>query len=318
MPSKTEKGFKHFAILYLKGMAMGAADVVPGVSGGTIALITHIYERLIRAVDTISISLVIQLFSSKRKEAWQTIDGRFLLTLFLGIGTSIFLLTGWVSWLLENHPIPLWAFFFGLILGSAFILKNTIERWNVKSVLALSIGATIAFGVGLISPTAGSDNLLYLFFCGILVVIAMILPGISGAFILILLGAYGTALETVAQLKALAFEGFITFSVMATGGLVGLKVFSKVLRYLFSHFKNIMLATMTGFLLGSLFKVWPWKEATDFYTNSHGEQKTLSSIAVFPEVSDPSSQFVFAIAAFIFGVLLLFLLEQLSKKKQDA
>lgn len=296
---------------------MGAADVVPGVSGGTIALITHIYERLIRAIDTLSISLVLQLFSAKRKETWHTLDGNFLLSLVLGISTSILLVTGLISWVLENHPIPLWAFFFGLILGSAFILKNTVSNWNVTAFIWLCIGAAIALGIGLVSPSTGSDNLIYLFFCGMLVVIAMILPGISGAFILILLGAYGTALETVEQLKNFSLEGIIVFAVMASGGLIGLKVFSKALRWLFFHFKNMVLATMTGFLLGSLYKVWPWKKVTEFYTNSHGEETALNTSAVIPDVSDPSSQFTFALAAFILGVALLYILERLSKSQPN-
>ncbi|MGB0280401.1 MAG: DUF368 domain-containing protein [Flavobacteriaceae bacterium] len=207
-----KEAYKQHLVTYLKGMTMGAADVVPGVSGGTIALITHIYERLINAIDTISITLVLQLFTSKRKEAWNKLDGSFLLALTLGIGTSILLVTGGISWLLEHYPIPLWAFFFGLILGSAFVLKNAINQWNITSVLMLLLGAFLAFGIGLVTPSQGSESLLYLFFCGMLVVIAMILPGISGAFILILLGAYGTALDTVDQLKAFELEGFIVFA----------------------------------------------------------------------------------------------------------
>lgn len=313
-----KESVQHLIVVYLKGLAMGAADVVPGVSGGTIALITHIYERLIRAIDTLSLPLILQLFSSKRKEAWVKLDGSFLITLALGIGTSILLLTGGISWVLENHPIPLWAFFFGLILGSAYILKNTISRWKTSTLLALLVGAVTAFSVGLISPSAGSNNLVYLFFCGMLVVIAMILPGISGAFILILLGAYSTALDTVELLKAFAFEGVLVFVVMATGGLVGLKVFSKVLRWLFTHYKNLVLAAMTGFLLGSLYKVWPWKKVIEYHTNSHGEETPLSTIAVLPSFADPSAQVVLATVAFMLGVILLFVLEQLSKKQPHA
>lgn len=301
------------AIVYFKGLAMGAADVVPGVSGGTIALITHIYERLIRAVDTISVRLILELFTPKRKAAWEKIDGSFLLALFLGIITSILLLSGGVTWLLKNHPIPLWAFFFGLILGSALILKKSIPTWNLTTVTPLIAGTVVAFGVGLISPSVASDNLLYLFFCGMLVVIAMILPGISGAFILILLGAYGTALETVEQLKILALEGVIVFLVMASGGLVGLKLFSKLLRWLFTHHENTILATMTGFLLGSLYKVWPWKQIIEYYTNSSGEKIPLKTIAVLPSFSDTSDHFIAALIAFLLGGILLFLLNYFSK-----
>lgn len=312
------KAYQRFIVIYLKGVVMGAADVVPGVSGGTIALVTHIYERLIRAIDTVSLPLILQLFSTKRKQAWKTIDGSFLLALVLGIGTSILLVTSGISWLFENYPIPLWAFFFGLILGSAFVLKNTISNWNTYTSAALCIGAIIAFGVGFFSPSSGSDNLIYLFFCGVLVVIAMILPGISGAFILILLGAYDTALKTVDQLKSFELEGLIVFCVMASGGIVGLKVFSKLLRWLFSTHKELVLATMTGFLFGSLYKVWPWKRITEFYTNSQGEQEPLTTRAILPDVFEPSTQFISAIIAFAVGVILLLFLERLSKKQDHA
>lgn len=297
---------------------MGAADVVPGVSGGTIALITHIYERLINAIDNVSLSLVLQLFSANRKAAWTKLDGSFLGALALGIGTSILLVTGGISWLLAHYPIPLWAFFFGLILGSAFVLKNSVTNWNITAIMMLLFGTFIAFGIGLISPSQGSENLIYLFFCGLLVVIAMILPGISGAFILILLGAYGTALEAVMQIKALQLKGFIVFAVMASGGLVGLKVFAKLLRWLFTHYKNTIFAVMTGFLLGSLYKVWPWKEVTQYYTNSSGEREPLSAVSVLPDMLNPNAQVTLAIAAFFLGLIILFLLERLSKNKSDA
>ncbi len=313
-----KEAYKQHLVTYLKGMAMGAADVVPGVSGGTIALITRIYERLINTIDTISIKLVLQLFTSKRKEAWNKLDGSFLLALTLGIGTSILLATGGISWLLEHYPIPLWAFFFGLILGSAFVLKKAINQWSITSILMLFLGVFVAFGIGLVPPTQGSDNLIYLFFCGMLVVVAMILPGISGAFILILLGAYRTALDTVDQLKAFELEGFIVFAVMASGGLVGLKVFAKLLRWLFTNYKNMVLATMTGFLLGSLYKVWPWKEVTQYYTNSSGERTPLTSVSVVPDVLTADTQVVLAVSTFILGLALLFFLEYLSKNKSYA
>lgn len=297
---------------------MGAADVVPGVSGGTIALITHIYERLINAIDKVSLSLVLQLFSAERKKAWDALDGSFLLALALGIGTSILLVTGGISWLLTHYPIPLWAFFFGLILGSAFVLKNAVSHWNIVSILILLLGGCVAFGIGLVSPSEGSESLIYLFLCGLLVVIAMILPGISGAFILVLLGAYGTALEAVAQIKAFETEGFIVFAVMASGGLVGLKVFAKLLRWLFTQYKNAVFAVMTGFLLGSLYKVWPWKEVTQYYTNSSGEREPLTAISVMPDILNSDAQVTLAITAFLLGLILLFLLERLSKNKSDA
>lgn len=301
-------------VVYLKGLAMGAADVVPGVSGGTIALITHIYERLIKAIDNVSLTLVLQLFGRNRKAAWQSLDGSFLLTLILGIGTGMLLVSSGVSWLLTTYPIPLWAFFFGLILASAFVLKNSVTKWNITAIIMMVIGFFVAFGIGLITPNTGSDSLLYLFLCGVLVVIAMILPGISGAFILILLGVYETALNAFEKLKNFEVEGLVVFLVMAAGGLVGLKAFAKILRWLFTQHKNIVLAAMTGFLLGSLYKVWPWKKVTSYYTNSDGLAEPLTTAVVLPELSNPDAQVLLAFAAFIAALCLLYFLEKFSTK----
>ena len=301
-------------VVYLKGLAMGAADVVPGVSGGTIALITHIYERLIKAIDNVSLTLVLQLLGRNRKAAWQSLDGSFLLTLILGIGTGMLLVSSGISWLLTTYPIPLWAFFFGLILASAFVLKNSVAKWSGSAFVATALGFFVAFGIGLITPNTGSESLLYLFLCGVLVVIAMILPGISGAFILILLGAYETALNALDKLKNFELEGLVVFLVMAAGGVVGLKAFAKILRWLFTQHKNIVLAAMTGFLLGSLYKVWPWKKVTSYYTNSDGLAEPLTTAVVLPELSNPDAQVLLAFVAFIAALCLLYFLEKFSTK----
>jgi putative membrane protein len=309
-----KQSMQEYIVVYLKGLAMGAADVVPGVSGGTIALMTHIYERLIKAIDNVSLTLVLQLFGRNKKAAWQTLDGSFLLTLALGISTSILLVSSGVSWLLSAYPVPLWAFFFGLILASAFVLKKSVTKWDITALVSLLIGFFVAFGIGLITPSTGSDNLLYLFLCGVLVIVAMILPGISGAFILILLGAYETALNTLEKLKNFDTEGILIFLVMALGGLVGLKTFSRILRWLFNKHKNIVLAAMTGFLMGSLFKVWPWKKVTSCYINSDGYSEPLTSKIVLPELFNPDAQVMLAFLAFITALCLLYFLEKFSTK----
>jgi putative membrane protein len=312
------KSYQNIFVIYLKGLTMGAADLVPGVSGGTIALITHIYERLIRAIDNVSFTLIKQLFGSSRQAAWKALDGSFLLSLALGIGTSILLLSGLIEWLLQSYPIPLWAFFFGLILGSSFILKNSITRWKISTYAAFVVGIVVAFGVGLLAPSSGSESLLYLFFCGMLIVIAMILPGISGAFILVLLGAYETALETVSKLKNLDPDGLLIFVVMASGGLIGLKLFSKGLNWLFSYHKNTVLAAMTGFLIGSLYKVWPWKLATAYFENSDGVLEPLTTKAILPQFGNPSQLLEVALICFGLALLILFSLEKMSKRNANA
>lgn len=297
---------------------MGAADIIPGVSGGTIALITHIYERLIRAIDNVSFSHIKQLFGPDRRAAWKALDGSFLLPLALGIGTSILLLSGFIEWLLQSYPIPLWAFFFGLILGSSFILKRSITHWNIGTYAAFVVGIIVAFGVGLLAPSSGSESLLYLFFCGMLIVIAMILPGISGAFILVLLGAYETALETVSKLKHFDPDGLLIFAVMATGGLIGLKLFSRGLNWLFSYHKNTVLAAMTGFLIGSLYKVWPWKLVTAYFENSDGVLEPLTTKAILPQFGNPSQLLEVALICFGLALLILFSLEKMSKRNTNA
>jgi putative membrane protein len=180
------------------------------------------------------------------------------------------------------------------------------------------VGIVVAFGVGLLAPSSGSESLLYLFFCGMLIVIAMILPGISGAFILVLLGAYETALETVSKLKNLDPDGLLIFVVMASGGLIGLKLFSKGLNWLFSYHKNTVLAAMTGFLIGSLYKVWPWKLATAYFENSDGVLEPLTTKAILPQFGNPSQLLEVALICFGLALLILFSLEKMSKRNANA
>ena len=316
---------RDYIVLYLKGMAMGAADVVPGVSGGTIAFISGIYEELLESIDNIKLSAISVLRKQGFAAAWKQINGSFLLVLLLGIATSIVSLAKGIKWLLLNEPVLLWAFFFGLVLASIFYIGKQITKWNILGI-ALLLGATVlSYFITIAEPFASPDSHIYLFFCGFVAIIAMILPGVSGAFILLLLGAYGTAINTVndlseglsngnmTQLKA----GFLNFVVLGLGAILGLKTFSKILNWMFKHYKNLTLALLTGFMIGSLNKIWPWKNVLSWRTNSHGEEVPLLEESVLPAQFDGDSQIGMVVLFIIIGFLTIFVLEALGKRKRS-
>ena len=256
---------KKFLTLYLKGLAMGAADVVPGVSGGTIAFITGIYEELINSLKSISVDKLKLLKDSGIAATWKAINGNFLLTLLLGIATSIFTLSSAISYLLENFSEITWSFFFGLIVASVFLLRKSIKSWNVSIVAHLILGILVAYGVSVVAPVKGSDSTLYLFMSGSVAICAMILPGISGAFILLLLGMYS---QVISAVKSLEINAMIIF---ASGCAFGLISFSRFLSWMFEKFHNQTIALLTGFMIGSLNKVWPWKKTLETWEDHHGK-----------------------------------------------
>lgn len=270
---------KNKVLLFLKGYAMGAADVVPGVSGGTIAFITGIYETLLESISNFDSSLLRIWKKEGFKAVWQKVNGSFLAVLIFGIASSIITLAKVVEYLLHNHPIQVWSFFFGLVLTSVWLVGRTVEKWDTKSIIALIIGTAIAYTVTILPPFADSANLFYILFCGSLAICAMILPGISGSFILILLGAYTTVLGAISALIS-AILDFNTAAIMSNGSVIavfgigcviGLLSFSKLLNYLFKTAKNTVIAVLTGFLIGSLNKIWPWKETLTSFVKHAGE-----------------------------------------------
>ena len=262
--------------VFLRGMLMGAADIVPGVSGGTMAFITGIYDTLLGSLRSFDLDFLGRLLRLDIGGAWQHVNGGFLLALLLGIGTSIFSLARLISWILANHPVPLWAFFFGLILASAVVLLRQIEGWNPPRALCLLAGATTA-GMIAFSPAASMDfGLAGVFLSGFLAICAMILPGISGSFILVLLGMYGTVLVAVKSLDLVFLLVFIA------GAAAGLLCFSRLLYWLLNRFHHATMAVLTGFLFGSLVIVWPWKHVLDWVQGSHGQLKAARRIPVSP------------------------------------
>ncbi len=304
-----KRTFLDYIFISLRGLAMGAADIVPGVSGGTIAFISGIYEELINSINNINTSLLTPLKNRDFKGFWKQANGNFLLSLLLGIIISIISLAKLVSTLLENHPIPLWAFFFGLVLASVIFVGKEIKKWNLISCIALIFGAIIAYYITILPPLGTTDSLWFVFLSGALAICAMILPGISGSFILVLLGSYQMILDAVHERN---FKIIITFGI---GILFGLFSFARILKWMFSHYKNTTLALLTGFILGSLNKIWPWKETLSWYTGSHGEQKPLLQKSISPFQFEGDNQIILALLLAIVGFSLIFILEKLAKKK---
>ena len=300
-----------YLILSLKGMAMGAADVVPGVSGGTIAFISGIYEELIETLNNINFSLLKHLKTEGLKSTWQKANGPFLAALLSGVFVSVISLVKGVEWLLEHQPILLWSFFFGLVLASILYVGKQIKitLTDFKLISAMTIGAVGAYLITTLNPSETSDTNLFLFFAGALAICAMILPGISGAFILVIIGAYEPVLE------AINTRDFKTILIIGAGAIVGLLSFSKLLKWLFETYHRFTLAVITGFMIGSLNKIWPWKIVLSSRTNSKGEQVPLNEESISPFNFDGDPQLLQAIGLMVFGILIILILENISTKK---
>jgi putative membrane protein len=262
--------------IFLRGLLMGAADIVPGVSGGTVAFITGIYDQLLDSLRAVDLEFLARLSRLDIAGAWQHINGRFLLALLLGIATSIFSLAQLVSWVLEHHPVPLWAFFFGLILASAVVLLREVDNWSVSKVLCLLSAGAVAVCIALSPVMSLEMGLAGVFLAGFLAVCAMILPGISGSFILVLLGMYST---TLVALKSLDLVFILVFVI---GAGCGLLCFSRLLHWLLQRFHQGTMAVLTGFLFGSLLVVWPWKRVLEWVEGSHGQLKPAQQFPVSP------------------------------------
>lgn len=302
--------------LYLKGIAMGAADIVPGVSGGTIAFISGIYEELIDSIGSVGPKTFKILFKDGIAAAWKSINGTFLLTLMLGILSSVFALSTLISRLLESHPQLLWSFFFGLIVISAIHIARQIKGWSSGEVIAIVLGTVVAYGITSIAPAQMPMNPLTIFFAGAIAICAMILPGISGSFILLLLGMYANILGAVKSLDIL------TLLIFSAGCLSGLLLFTRFLSWLLHHHHGPALAVLTGFMIGSLNKVWPWKQTTLYTTNSHGDQIPLLQSNLLPQQflastgQDP--QVIACLLLMGLGVIVVVVLERVAKARKGS
>ncbi|TXZ08750.1 DUF368 domain-containing protein [Vibrio mimicus] len=297
---------------YLKGLAMGAADVVPGVSGGTIAFITGIYDTLLESIRRINPSLLTVWKEQGFAGVFRHINGLFLITLFGGIFTSIATLAKLISWLLVAHPIPIWSFFFGLILVSVWHMLRQVEQKTVSRALYLIAGAIFAYGITVLNPLNLEPTYLNVLLSGAIAICAMILPGISGSFILLLIGMYAPVLGAVKTLQVDILALFLT------GCIIGLLSFSHVLSWLLRRYRDITLTFLTGLMLGTLPKIWPWKETLSWRVNSSGEQipllqRNLSPFE-FEALTSQPSQWVLAIVLMLAAVALVLGLEKYAEK----
>lgn len=297
---------------YFKGLAMGAADVVPGVSGGTIAFITGIYDTLLESIRRINPSLLGVLKTQGVAGAFRHINGWFLITLFGGIFTSIATLAKLISWLLVAHPVPIWSFFFGLIVVSVWHMLRQVEQKTFSRLLWLIAGALFAYGITVLKPLHLEPTYLNVMLSGAIAICAMILPGISGSFILLLIGMYAPVLGAV---KTLQIDILLLF---LSGCVMGLLSFSHVLSWLLRRHRDITLTFLTGLMLGTLPKIWPWKETLSWRVNSSGEQVPLLqrnlSPFEFEALTSQPSQWVLAIVLMLAAVALVLGLEKFAEK----
>lgn len=304
---------KDYLLLSLKGMGMGAADVVPGVSGGTIAFITGIYEELIDSIKSVNLNALKLFFSFKLAAFWKAINGNFLVSVLLGIGISIFSLAKGLEYLLHHYPILVWAFFFGLIVASAIYIARTIKKWNAGTVVAGIAGIVVAYFITVISPAEANTTWLFIFISGSIAICAMILPGISGSFILVLLGMYKFILSAVGDLNIPVLLVFIA------GAAIGIIAFSNLLSWLLKKFHNLTIAVLSGFMVGSLNKVWPWKQVTETFVDRHGEIRPLAEKNILPgtyeNLTGNEAWLLGAILLAVFGFALIFVVEGLTKKR---
>jgi putative membrane protein len=263
--------------LVARGFAMGASDIVPGVSGGTMALILGIYEELIRSIKAVLNPEAIKLFLRlKIKQALALLPWKFLLAVASGIFLAVFTMSYFLEWVLNHYPSLLWAFFLGLVAASILSISRQIERWGVLPVLGVVVGAVGAYLIVGMVPAETPDVWWFWFLSGMIAICAMVLPGVSGAFILVLLGKYQDLLSAVTN------QEYLTLFLVVAGAGVGIVTFAQVLSWLFKRYHDATVAFLTGMLLGSLRKVWPWKETVEFVLDRHGEQIPVKQNNVLP------------------------------------
>lgn len=282
-----------------KGIAMGAANVIPGVSGGTIALITGIFERLIDAIKSFNLKALQLLLKGKFKDFAKHVDLVFLIFVFLGIGIAIISIARIFEFLFENYPVHIWSFFFGLVLASVYFVGRKITHWNGAVVVNFIIGTAAAIAISVLSPASENSSIVYVMLCGVVAACSMILPGLSGSFVLILMGNY--QLIMIQAVNDLNMQILIPTVI---GAVVGVLVFSYILSWVFKRFRNQTIALLSGFILGSLGILWPWK---NLITKSFaGESKVIGYDWFLPEIN---GEFFIAIGFMLLGIAVLWLME---------
>lgn len=300
---------KQYLSWALKGLAMGAANVIPGVSGGTIALITGIFERLINAIKSFNLIAVKLLIKGQFKAFAQHTDLAFLSGVFAGVGIAIISLARLLDYLFTHYPVYIWAYFFGLILASVFFVGRTVEKWSWQAILAFIIGAFLAIGLSFMNPATENQGTLYLMLCGVAAICSMILPGLSGSFVLILMGNY--QLIMIDAVNTLNLQILLPVALGAAGGLI---IFSHILAWVFKRFRNQTIALLSGFILGSLGIIWPWKEtiyaltATGEHVIKHGKPVIATYHMILPHQFN--GEVIMAIVLMITGIISIWLIEK--------
>ena len=291
-------------LLFLKGVAMGAANVIPGVSGGTVAFITGIFERLIAAIKAIDLAALRLFFTGKWKSFAEKIDLAFLFWIFLGVGVSIFSLAKGLEWALLNQEILTLALFFGLILASILGIGKEIKKYDTITTLSATIGCLIAIVIAFLPPAQPNAAIWYVFLCGIVAVCSMILPGLSGSYILLLMGNYALVLSAIYRLD------FGILIPLLLGAVVGLVFFSRLLSWLFQKNQNATVSLLTGFVTGSLLIIWPWKK--EIFALFEGKEKVVGYDWYFPSID---GHFFMALGLCLIGFLLVWWLGRFSPAK---
>lgn len=296
-----------YFIVGLKGFAMGAANVIPGVSGGTIALITGIYVEFINTLKNFNLKALKLLFKFKFKELFEYINLPFIMSLGLGVLLSLFTIAKLFEYLFEHHPIYIWSFFFGLILASVYFVGKTVKKWSMVNILWFIFGAVVAAGISFMNQIAENDNLLYVLLCGVVGISGMMLPGLSGSFILIIMGNY-----RLLMVEAISDFNVVLLSVFVVGSVAGMLAFSHVLSWILSKFFNATIAILTGFILGSLSIIWPWKNPVEFIEKADGEMVPVRYEHFIPE--QMNTETLIAIGLILSGIGCIYLIEKLAKK----
>jgi putative membrane protein len=316
--STPKRTLKTYVGLTLRGMAMGASDIVPGVSGGTMALILGIYEELIGSIRTLGRPEFLRpALRLQLKQAFLVLNWRFLLAVGLGIFTAIVTLSGALEWLLVHQTVYIWSFFFGLVLASAYTVSQRIPQWTAPLILTLLVGTAVAFFIVGLVPAQTPNTWWFLFLSGMLASCAMMLPGISGAFILFILGKYEYVLAAVNT------RDFVTLALVAAGAAVGLVTFAQVLSWLFKRYHDLTVAVLIGLMVGSLRKLWPWRvdvawltdSSGDYVLDRHGELLVTQQINVLPDLSTQAgvTEFIIAAGLAIIGMVVILVLERVAR-----
>lgn len=305
--ARSKRTFRDYLGISARGFCMGVADVVPGVSGGTMAFILGVYEELLDAVHAVNARFLRSLVTFRFGDAFDGFPHRFLIALVTGIFVAIFSLAQFFAWALDHHPVHVWAFFFGLVLASIFTVRGKVSRWTAKEVIALLLAAAAAFVLVGAVPVETTSAAWFVFLSGAIAICAMILPGISGSFILVILGKYQYMLTAVVE------RNLLPIFIFGCGGILGLVFFARVLRWLLRRFHDVTVAALIGLMAGSLRKIWPWKETVETFTDRQGELKPLVEANVLP--ASLSGEVLLSIGLGIAGCAIVVVIERLATRR---